>query len=206
MDSTRFSLGTLIVHFEKLQSEINELQTVRTDTFLLAYRELTKLFDLLGKAMAFVKGDVVSKVTLLEELHSKETDKMETLQTMIDFEVAQNIHITSEKRSGSRTLLRLVRALEFVQMLLDKLSNTSSELTLCARQAYDSSLANYHSYWIRKTVSVALYTLPYRKDFIAQLQYEENTVEGLRKLSTFIQSVHQNVQTSFTIRNLQNLP
>ncbi len=55
MESDEFSILLLLEHFEGIYKHSNQEKEIPTDVFLKGFRELSKLFDLLGKAFYFVK-------------------------------------------------------------------------------------------------------------------------------------------------------
>ena len=70
--------------------------------------------------------------------------------------------------SGSRTLLRLQRALEFILRFIDEMSMSeddakSSEI---AQNVYKRTLANHHPWLVQKMAGLVMYMLPSRKDLI----------------------------------------
>lgn len=69
--------------------------------------------------------------------------------------------------SGCRTVLRLHRALHWLQLFLECLRTSSEDArtsTLCT-EAYSAMLAAYHS-WIRQAVTVTFCALPLGKVFL----------------------------------------
>lgn len=69
--------------------------------------------------------------------------------------------------SGCRTVLRLHRALHWLQLFLEGLRTSSEDArtsTLCT-EAYSAMLCAYHS-WIRQAVTVAFCALPSGKVFL----------------------------------------
>lgn len=69
-----------------------------------------------------------------------------------------------ELPNGSRTLLRLHRALAFVANLIDRvrLSKDGDKMSDLTEKAYQETLAQYHTWGIRKMVQTAVMTLPNR--------------------------------------------
>lgn len=70
--------------------------------------------------------------------------------------------------SGSRTLLRLQRALEFILRFIDEMSScddgaSSSEI---ANNVYQKTLANHHPWLVQKMARLVTLMLPSRKDLI----------------------------------------
>ncbi|RWS05329.1 Glycolipid transfer protein domain-containing protein 1-like protein, partial [Dinothrombium tinctorium] len=149
------------------------------DEYLIAYKELQsnesndrRFFELLGPVFAFVAKDVENKIEILRGYRndSQISHHYDSVQSMIDYETANNLLKDSKRPSGSRTLLRLHRALEFIALFmleLSKLENNAATGSI-ARECYKKSLSKYHPWYIQKTASVAMYTLPSRQDLITR--------------------------------------
>ncbi len=106
-----------------------------------------RFFDQLGYVFKFVKDDVVQKLTILQEFvdnDQNDSPHFDTIQNAIDYETDNNL-ISKNKDNFARTLLRLHRALIFIEELLRGLSERpSSDSTVAiATSAYDSTLY-YH--------------------------------------------------------------
>ena len=66
--------------------------------------------------------DIESKLNRIEDIYTHNPHQFSTLKGIIEYETFHNIHNTLDKNSGSRTILRLVRALEFIISLMIQLS------------------------------------------------------------------------------------
>lgn len=110
-------------------------------------------FDNLGKIFSFVASDVDSKLVILENYRQdKEVGKYYCdLHTMVDYERKENLFKTT--KNGTRNLLRLHRALQFISEFLNEVTkldeheNTNSLAIL----AYERTLMKYHS-WVRQMI------------------------------------------------------
>merc|ERR1719427_1912461 len=69
---------------------------------------------------------------------------------------------------GSRTLLRLHRALNFTMLLLERLAHVEDDQNVgsLAASAYSESLAKFHPWFVRQPGKLAMYTLSNRKVFL----------------------------------------
>ncbi|CAG2119908.1 unnamed protein product [Medioppia subpectinata] len=126
----------------------------------------------MGAVFIFVAKDVKEKIQILEK-YTKECDcgpHYGTLQKMIEYEKQNSLlRVDLSKRpSGARTLLRLHRALEFVSHFMLEVSRLDDHKGTAdvARDCYKKTLAKYHPWYIRKSASVAMYTLPYRHQLV----------------------------------------
>merc|ERR1712215_435966 len=94
--------------------------------YIAGNKEVYKFLALLGSVFGWVGSDVYAKITTLEKyLAGDNKEHYQTIKSMIDYEVKNDL-IKTKKRddpSGSRTLLRLHRALEFILGWFRKLLN-----------------------------------------------------------------------------------
>ena len=116
---------------------------------------------------------------------------------------------------GSRTLLRLHRALKFVMLFMKHVSaDTSAERTVAdiAYEAYEKSLANYHPWLLRHTAKVAVYALPSRDVLFSKLypgSYDRRTAHAHKRLnnvSETIEKLYSDVDVLFTKYEMHDLP
>nr|KAG5685685.1 hypothetical protein BaRGS_027195 [Batillaria attramentaria] len=172
---------------------------------------MCRLFKLFGTAFTFVTSDVVEKIGILRDYRKSEVGvHYQTIQTMVKYEVDNNLTNQKKKASGCRTLLRLHRALEFISALLAKIRDTDnkSKFSHEATAAYDTTLAKYHPWLIRKAVHVAMYILPNREQLLAKMKVED-TPEGkgqINKLIEQLDSVYDITQELYSKNNLLDLP
>ncbi|XP_059207374.1 glycolipid transfer protein domain-containing protein 2 [Centropristis striata] len=95
--------------------------------------------------------------------------------------------------SGCRTLLRLHRALLWLKLFLEKLGETPvagrlrSPSELC-REAYQSTLANHHTWFVRRAAELAFIAMPERGFF-----YRLVCVQSQEELSTLLKTVVQSI-------------
>jgi len=186
------------------------------DQYVIAYKELSRFFRLLGSAFGFVAQDVDDKIGILEKHRASESkDHYATIGGMLDYEtgaeIADSGHAPKEGRlpSGSRTLLRLHRALEFVILFLAKVKEAPEDSGTAgiARESYDASLSKYHPWLIRKGANMAMYLLPSRKTLVNSMcktSLEEATaaVEDVIKTGRLI---FDQTQTFYSERKLLEL-
>jgi hypothetical protein len=213
MAETPFSLPTLLKAFVELEKESEQLGEISTSGFIFAYRELYKLFDVLGRGFGFVKSDLVSKCDILEQILASDPEQFSTLEKMVNWEVVNDKTITNPKDnlSGSRTLLRLVRALDFILLFLQNLENKPNQAlgTSCS-EAYDKTLAHYHSWAIRKAAGVAFHLLPTRENFLHAMYpttpSQQATLDDLHTLQKAVDTVNKKTQNLLASNNCDNLP
>uniref|UniRef100_A0A0K0DA31 GLTP domain-containing protein n=1 Tax=Angiostrongylus cantonensis TaxID=6313 RepID=A0A0K0DA31_ANGCA len=131
-----FRIETVLKNFEAASSEDHN-EDVNLVYFIGAYEELTKFIGLLGKIFHFVQIDVREKTNKLQYLWETNPDSYRSVKSMVVFE--------NEKRHypGSKALLALHRALEFIVAFLNALAestNDESVSSIC-RRTYDDTLA-----------------------------------------------------------------
>lgn len=154
---------------------------------------------LLGSVFGFVASDIISKVTILEDYRKSENaTQYETLQSMIEYESTNDITSDTSRPSGSRTLLRLHRSLEFIMSFMGEFSSADSNAksSAIAQKCYRETLSKYHSWLIQKGAMLAMYTLPARQQFIERVHggpCDEAGVKSYEKLMSDIAEVSKKV-------------
>lgn len=115
--------------------------------------------------------------------------------------------------SGCRTLLRLHRALLWLKLFLEKLAETPaagrlrSPSDLC-REAYQRTLANHHTWFVRRAAELAFIALPER-GFFFRLVCVQNQEELSRVLSRVVQAiaeVYERTQKALEENGMLDLP
>ncbi|KAJ8963731.1 hypothetical protein NQ317_012203 [Molorchus minor] len=152
-----------IVH-DKFCAAVHEDDDVHLESYLQSFEELNKFFTLIGSVFGFVSKDLGAKMDTLNELlnHPEKSENFMTVKKMIEFEKDNGFLNKKGYTSGSRTLLRLHRGLDFIQLFLKKLGELKEEesTSFACREAYDHTLAKHHSFVIRNGAKIAIYTLP----------------------------------------------
>ncbi|KHJ91738.1 glycolipid transfer protein, partial [Oesophagostomum dentatum] len=117
-------------------SEIQE-DDVDLAYFIEAYEELNIFIGLLGKIFHFVQADVREKTTKLKDLRQKIPAFYMSVRKMISYEHENKDY------PGSKALLALHRALEFICAFISALAestNDDSVSSIC-RKTYEETLA-----------------------------------------------------------------
>lgn len=172
-----------------------------------------RFFDLLGSVFAFVTSDVQSKIKILQQyLISENARYYGTVRSMINHEVTNNLtRVQGNPPSGSRTLLRLHRALNFIIRLFGDLKsmNDSDKISAVTFKAYDETLAQHHTWIVRKAVGLAVYAMPSRQG-LSEKMIHGGTEEQLKKLlGDFVeevQPVYDSIQSVYADNELLDLP
>ena len=146
-----------------------------------------RFFNMFGTLFSFVTKDVQSKITILHSYAKDEhigTNYI-TIQSMIEFEKSRNLLRDQKRPSGARTLLRLHRALEFISQFLHEVTKIEDDISTVspARNAYNRTLAQYHPWYIRKSVQVATYALPYRRVLVERMYGGKESPGGFKEVN-----------------------
>ena len=119
---------------------------------------------------------------------------------------------TGEKLFGSRTLLRLHRALLFIIYFLEKLVQLqpNDKTSTTALEAYKESLSKFHPWYIRNPAKVAMYSLPYKKDLMKKMVNpgtDDSTVkEAILTTVEALRKVYNSTEALYTKYDLHELP
>ncbi|XP_053115512.1 glycolipid transfer protein domain-containing protein 2 isoform X2 [Hemicordylus capensis] len=170
--------------------------------YLRGWKELIKLMDSLGTAFRLISRETSSKITLMQDHHSGlHGPHYHTVQSMVTFELANGLVgfqflPAGRPPSGCRTLLRLHRALKWLELFLHKLGTSGKDeepSQMCA-SAYQEALAPYHSWWVRQAAALAFMALPSRRELLHTVCAEEE--QKARSL------LHATVRTLFDVYNI----
>uniref|UniRef100_A0A8C8S3Y7 Glycolipid transfer protein domain-containing protein n=1 Tax=Pelusios castaneus TaxID=367368 RepID=A0A8C8S3Y7_9SAUR len=184
--------------------------------YLLGWKELIKLMDSLGAAFGLIAQETQAKMAIMERhqvgVHGSH---YHTLQAMVAFELRRGLVgfqqlPPRQPPSGCRTLLRLHRALKWLELFLAKLGHsqpTGDPSELCA-EAYQEALAPYHSWWVRQAAGLAFLSLPSRQELYrimcAEEEREAQTVLAVT-VST-ISRVYNVTQRVYAAHGMLELP
>ncbi|XP_044741638.1 ceramide-1-phosphate transfer protein [Chrysoperla carnea] len=215
---------------------LKESEDIYLSAYLEAYKELNKFFVLMGSMFSFVSSEIDTKVAILEKLIEAShletstngareqvennmngsvvhdpSNPFESINSMIDYERSNDLLTKKDYVSGSRTLLRLHRGLDFIRVFLRDLSQLQSTVCVaqCCKQAYDRTLSKYHSWFIRKAVNLATYTMPTQRQLLNKVCGSDveiqNTLQLLPTMLEVTDEVYNRTQSIFEISNLLNL-
>lgn len=146
----------------------------------LPTRSTNRFFHSLGTIFLFVTSDLESKICLLENYRNTEkgcNPAYSAIQTAIEYETKENLLQDTKRPSGARTILRLHRALEFLSAMMLNLSklDQEDETAPSVRDAYTSTLAKHHPWTIRTIASLAMRTLPQKKNLVESVLGKDNS-------------------------------
>ncbi|XP_004705279.1 ceramide-1-phosphate transfer protein [Echinops telfairi] len=209
---TDFNLKVVLVNFKQC---LNESEEILIDHYLSGWRGLVKFLNSLGTIFSFISKDVVAKLQIMEQLRrSPQGENYINLQSMVAYEVGHQL-VDLQRRaghpnSGCRTLLRLHRALRWLQLFLEGLraSPEDARTSMLCTDSYNASLAAYHPWVVRQAVTMAFCTLPTRKVFLESMKAgpPEQAVAMLDEALPFLERVYEITQQLYADHALLDLP
>lgn len=181
--------------------------------YIDGYNHLYKLLVELGAVFSLVASDAREKVDILLELTKdyKINSHYKTLQSMMNYE-RKVYRETGNEMFGSRTLLRLHRALKFMLLFLQRLSEINDDEIVAdiAYRSYSDSLGNFHSWVLRHAAKIAVYSLSSKRELVYKLFH--NTIEpelvsnALISTCRAIKHLYDKVESLYTKYELHDLP
>ncbi|GLV38257.1 uncharacterized protein CBL_12905 [Carabus blaptoides fortunei] len=203
-----------IVHDNFLQC-MHESDDVRLQCYLESYKELYKFFNLMGTVFGFVSSDLKSKIDILETFlnDATVTENFVSVKIMMRYEIDAGLLQKKDYVSGSRTLLRLHRGLDFIRQFmraLGELQNGDKTSTVC-QAAYEKTLAQYHPWIVQKGAKMAMYTMPTREQLLRRVcgntdQEVQRAIDILPKMLEVTTYVYDRIEALYTVHDLHGLP
>nr|XP_033781133.1 ceramide-1-phosphate transfer protein-like isoform X2 [Geotrypetes seraphini] len=177
------------------RSCISENGHILLKEYLSGWEELIKFMDSLGMVFGFISQETTTKINIMRGHLTGNSDEYHTLQSMVRYELDRGLVNFKELPqdqvpSGCRTLLRLHRALKWLQLFLYKLSTSTSQDNtgeLCAL-AYEKALAHHHSWFVRQAAALAFLAMPPRRELLQVICVREEE-EAQLVLSTAAKAI-----------------
>ncbi len=208
-ETVKFNPKELLDAFKKAK----EGEEVVIDEYVRGYVQLTHFFDILGTVFGYINSDINEKVAILRHYRSGEISEFyRTVKSMMEYEISKDFTVSSEHPNGSRTLLRLHRALAFASLFMKRLAEAGLEdkSSTIAYDSYNETLAEFHPWLIRKGVGVATYTLGTCGSLLekcgSELKNVEETKEILAEVSLAMDEVYKSTDSLYTQFDLHGLP
>lgn len=140
-----------------------------------------------------------------------------TVQFVVAWELERKVtdKVGSKYTSASRSILRLLWFMDFLQVLLTHLCGESPFKTLkeMAQDAYDKALAPHHPFLVRKTIGAAMYFCPTEAAFWKRIVEETSPPRdeaalkvALRQFLVVMAPVRDQLWGFFRELKLENLP
>ncbi|XP_029995534.1 ceramide-1-phosphate transfer protein [Sphaeramia orbicularis] len=212
VDNQKFCLQEVLDTFKLCLSENKE---VYLEHYVAGWRGLVKFLNSLGSVFGFISKDAVNKIQILVTfLNGENGSQYVTVQSMVKYELDnQLVDLTkrgSYPESGCRTLLRLHRALRWLELFLERLrtSTEDSKTSAMCSESYNESLAQHHPWAIRKASGLAFCMLPGRPAFFEVMNVgpPEQVVAMLGEALPLISEVYQITEDLYAQHNLLDLP
>ncbi|CAK1553085.1 unnamed protein product [Leptosia nina] len=198
---------------ECFQKCLQDVDDVIIEAYIDGYNELVKFLNLIGTVFSFVSSDVKSKIKIMEKLRDGEDAiYYESFKKMMKYEKETNLHEKNGFVSGSRTMLRLHRGLDFIRLFLKRISEADEAMNTCTtcQGSYNETLAEFHPWYIRKAATLAMHALPSRPDLLKKIfGSEDKLAEALQILPQTLQScdeVYRRVEQLYTDFDFHGLP
>lgn len=189
----------------------------------------------MGVVFGFVSKDLRLKMdTLYEFLNNQElSENFETAKKMIEYEKANELLSKKGYTSGSRTLLRLHRGLDFIRVFLKSVGDLqdSDNTSAVCRAAYDQTLSNHHTFMVRSGAKLAMHTMPTREQLLKKVKIKcnclkvynlihhgcfqicgdnpediQNALDMLPKMLEITSNVFDRIDNLYTVHDLHSLP
>lgn len=183
-----------------------------TDCFVFLFN---RFLNSLGSVFGFISKDAVNKIKILVGyLDGENRSQYVTVQSMVKYELENGlVDLTkrgSHPESGCRTLLRLHRALRWLELFLERLrtSGEDSKTSVMCADAYNESLAQHHPWLVRKAAGMAFCVLPGRSAFLEVMNVgpPEQVVAMLGEALPLISEVYQITEDLYAQNNMLDLP
>uniref|UniRef100_A0A0K8TQX9 Putative cytoplasm n=1 Tax=Tabanus bromius TaxID=304241 RepID=A0A0K8TQX9_TABBR len=207
MSADRFDLERVHNFFD---ASLKDEDDVLMDEYLSGYNEIFKFFSLMGSVFSFVSSDLKQKIEILEEFRKKDNgDKFYSIKTMMDYEKAAGLLVKTDYVSGSRTLLRLHRGLDFIREFLKSVGGLQNNDKTChaCQAAYNGTLAKYHPWLVRKGANVAMYAMPTREQLLKKVCADmDRAIEVLPQMLEVTAKVYDRTDNLYTEFDLHSLP
>lgn len=169
----------------------------------------------MGSVFGFISKDAVNKIKILVNyLDGENGSQYVTVQSMVKYELDNELVDLTKRgnhpESGCRTLLRLHRALRWLELFLESLRTSSedSKTSVMCAEAYNESLAQHHPWVIRKAAGMAFCMLPGRPAFFEVMNVgpPEQVVVVLGEALPLISEVYQITEALYAQYDLLDLP
>lgn len=201
--------------FDTFKMCLSESKEVYLEHYVAGWNGLVKFLNSLGSVFSFISMDAVNKIKILTAfLEGENGSHYITIQSMVKYELDNGLVDLSKRgnhpESGCRTLLRLHRALRWLELFLERVrtSNEDSKMSVMCAEAYNESLSQYHPWVVRKAAGMAFCMIPGRPAFFEVMNVgpSEQVVAMLGEAMPLISEVYQKTEELYAQHNLLDLP
>lgn len=209
-----FSGKLLVSAFHQSPRKSSHLESKHDDIslkeYLLAYNQVIKFLEKLGTVFYFVITDIREKIQILENHIEEKPDHYETIQKMVEYEKREKHLVKKQEKpnNGARTILRLHRALIFIYKLLNNLyaADMGSRSSDICVTAYDETLAQYHTWLIKKAARFGMRMMPTREVIISYMSSDESEIEKFPGYISSVLTVYDITQDIYERHQILDLP
>jgi len=208
-----FNLERLLKSF---QDCVDADGSVTLSHYIVGYEELYKFLNLLGTVFGWVSTDVDAKLNILREHRKSESSQnYQDIRTMLKYEVDNKLikYKAKDSKTGSRNLLRLHRALEYIVAFLQEVPNLEKDDKCCgiSQNAYKATLMKYHPWVVQKAASLAMNLLPTKAGLIEKICGDDEVKiarahEALPAAVKAMQDTYKKTEELYLEFELLNLP
>ena len=171
-----------------------------------------RFFKLTGTLFGFVARDLEGKIRTIEtrRKHSGGHNYC-NVRTMLQYEVNKGIaKVKGSLHSGSRTLLRLHWAFEFILEFMSRIRNSTDHdrTSVIASEVYEQTLSKHHPWFTRKMAAIAMHFLPSRKELIEVMckQDYKTVLEMLDKVVQVGKAIYDRTEKLYSDFGLLDIP
>ncbi|XP_071476446.1 ceramide-1-phosphate transfer protein-like [Diadema antillarum] len=198
---------------DDFKSSVSEDGIIDMGQYLKGHAEITRLFELLGTVFNFVSSDMKTKCGILADHRRDRPDDFATVQSMVAYELREGLtarKTDAGRDSGSRTFLRLHRALEFFCVLLQRLAEAESDApsSTLASTTYGETLGKFHPWVVRQMAYLAIRTLP-TKEHLIEKYCKQDAAEAEELVPSAVEAMrrcYDIAQDLFSENSLLDLP
>ncbi|XP_050413866.1 ceramide-1-phosphate transfer protein [Patella vulgata] len=186
--------------------------TVVLSEYIRAYRELCRFFKLTGRLFGFVARDLEGKIAIVEKHRNLDKDNnYVSVQSILKYESSKGIaKVKSPLSSGSRTLLRLHNAFEFIIAFMKRVREgpENEKTSKIAAEVYNQTLSNHHPWPVQKMALLAVHLLPPKKQLIDVMCKQEysRVMELLDDVISYGQPIYDITESVYKEHGLLVIP
>ena len=214
--ASKFSLARLLASFAKC---VDDEGKILIENYVHGFEELEEFLKLLGTVFGWFSKELMVPLEELRQLWSSEDlhgpTHYQDVRSMLQYEVESKLikPKASDSDTGTRSLLRLHRALELIIAFIRGLQNLEMDerCSGVAKKAYKDTLANFHPWVVQKAALLLLNLLPTKAGLIKEIcgndkKKIKSTLKTLPKVVKAMQNVYQKTEEVYLEFGLLNLP
>ena len=214
--ASKFNLAHLLTNFAEC---VDDEGKIHIEDYVLGFEELEEFLKLLGTVFGWFSKELLVPLEELRQLWSSEDlhgpTHYQDVRSMLQYEVESKLikPKASDSDTGTRSLLRLHRALELIIAFIRGIQNLEmdDQCSGVAKKAYKDTLANFHPWVVQKAALLLLNLLPTKAGLIKEICGDDkkkikSTLKTLPKVVKAMQNVYQKTEEVYLEFGLLNLP